>query len=182
MNSAVRGEHSLLEEIKERSFRDTVHCRVCRFHCRGTRIIAKPFDVGMAEHDVTSHFMSDKGMSGPISAEHAVRIRIEVCHIKDRQVFTNESRAIACAPLGKSPLPIRSVCCRGWQFAGRLYVLTWRLVLAHCGFPFLHFAAILWIDRQFRLNSRATGQVPGPSRPCTADRDDQSQRSWARGG
>jgi hypothetical protein len=41
--------------------------------------------------------MSDKGVAGAISAEHAVRIRIEVCHVKDRQVFNNESRAIACA-------------------------------------------------------------------------------------
>src|SRR5262249_27455207 len=88
----------------------------------------------------------------------------------------------ARAPLSKSPLPIRSVCCRGRKFAGGFHVLMWRFVLAHCGFTFLHFAEILWIDSQFRLNSRATGQVPGPSRSCTAGRDDQSQRSRARGG
>ena len=97
VNGAVRGEHSLLEEIKEHSFRHTVQFRVDRFGCGDARIIAKSINVGMAKHDVTSHFMSDNGMEGSISAEHAVRIRIEICHLENRQVFTSgESRAIVC--------------------------------------------------------------------------------------
>src|SRR5258708_19957366 len=52
----------------------------------------------MAEHEVTSRFMPDKGIGGTISAEHAMRIRVEVCHVKDRQVFNSgESPPIACA-------------------------------------------------------------------------------------
>jgi hypothetical protein len=98
VSGAVRREHSLLEHIKERSFCDTVQFRVDRFGCRGTRIIAKPLNVGMAEHEVTSRFMSDKGIGATISAEHAVRIRIEVCHFKNRQISNSgESRPIACA-------------------------------------------------------------------------------------
>ena len=64
---------------------------------RRSGIIAKPLKVGMAEHEVSSRFMSDKGVGRPISAKHAVRIRIEFRHVKDRQVFNNGSRAIACA-------------------------------------------------------------------------------------
>jgi hypothetical protein len=59
---------------------------------------AKPLNVGMAEHEVGSRFMSDKGIGGTISAEHAVRIRVEACHIKNRQVFNSgESHPIVCA-------------------------------------------------------------------------------------
>jgi hypothetical protein len=98
VNGAIRGEHSLLEEIKERSLCDTEQSWVGRFGCGCTRIITKPLNVNMAEHEVTSRFMSDKGIGGTIPAEHAVRIRVEVCHIKNRQVFNSgESRPIVCA-------------------------------------------------------------------------------------
>jgi len=98
VNVAVRREHSLLEEIKERSVCDTEHFRGGRFGCGGSRINAEPLNVGMAQHEVTSRFMSDKGIGGTISAKHAMRIRVEVCHAKDRQVFNiGESRPIACA-------------------------------------------------------------------------------------
>src|SRR5260370_7244227 len=92
---AVRGEHSVVEEIKERSVCDTEQFRVGRFGCGGSRINAEPLNVGMAEHEVTSRFMPDKGIGGTISAEHAMRIRVEVCHVKDRQVFNSgESRPL----------------------------------------------------------------------------------------
>jgi hypothetical protein len=72
--------------------------RVGRFGCGDSRISAEPLNVGMAEHEVTSRFMPDKGIGATISAEHAMRIRVEVCHVKDRQVFNSgESRPIACA-------------------------------------------------------------------------------------
>ena len=52
----------------------------------------------MAEHEVTSRFTSDNGIVVTMSAEHAVRIRIEVYHFKNRQVSNSgESRPIACA-------------------------------------------------------------------------------------
>ena len=98
MNGAIRGEHSLLEEIKQRSLCDTEQFRMDRFGCGCTRINNKPLNVGMAEHKVSSCFMSDKRIAGTIPAEHAVRVRIEVCHIENRQVFNSgESHPIVCA-------------------------------------------------------------------------------------
>jgi hypothetical protein len=65
--------------------------------------------VGMAEHKVTSHFMSHKGIGATISAEHAVGIRIEVCHFKNWQVSNSgESRPIACADNFCHCLPVAS--------------------------------------------------------------------------
>src|SRR5260370_33913823 len=89
---AVRGEHSVVEEIKERSVCDTEQFRVGRFGCGDSRINAEPLNVGMAEHEVTSRFMPDKGIGGTISAEHAIRIRVEGCHCKDRHGFINAGR------------------------------------------------------------------------------------------
>jgi hypothetical protein len=98
VNGAIRGEHSLLEKINQRSFCDTEQSRVGRFGCGHTRITTKPLDVGMAEHEVSSRFMSDKGIGGTIPAEHAMRIRVEVCHIENRQVFNSGgSHPIVCA-------------------------------------------------------------------------------------
>lgn len=98
MNGAIRGEHSLLEEIKQRALCDTEPSWVGRSGCGCTRTIAKPLNIGMAEHEETSRFMSDKGIGGTIPAEHAVRIRVEVCHIENRKVFNSgESHPIVCA-------------------------------------------------------------------------------------
>src|ERR1700761_366337 len=49
---------------------------------------------------------------------------------------TSSATGCARAPPRKSPPPTCSVCCRGRQFAGRLHVLTWQFVRAHCSFPF----------------------------------------------
>src|SRR5712672_3172759 len=49
VNGAIRGEHSLLEEIKERPLCDTKQSWVGRFGCGCARIVTKPLNVGMTE-------------------------------------------------------------------------------------------------------------------------------------
>ena len=89
VNGTVRCKHSVLEEVKQRSLRDTEHFRVSRFGRDYTDIIAKPLDVGMAEYKVPPRFMPDKGAGRTIPAEQPVRIRVELCRTKQRQVFNS---------------------------------------------------------------------------------------------
>jgi hypothetical protein len=93
MNRAVRGQHSLFEEIKKRPLFDTEHFREGCFGCGGARIISELLNIGMTEHNAPPLFTPDERIGGTISAEHAVGICVEFCDPENRRAFNNGERA-----------------------------------------------------------------------------------------
>jgi hypothetical protein len=49
VNGAVRGKHSIGDQIEQRAVCDAKHFRMGRSGCGGTRIIAKALNVGVAQ-------------------------------------------------------------------------------------------------------------------------------------